>query len=55
MSGIPLTGGMRQAVIKIGRNAEAEFSLLAADGFSSGVLIKVSPDGEQYKIGTYRS
>ena len=27
----------------------------AADGFSSGVLIKVSPDGEQYKIGTYRS
>ena len=26
-----------------------------ADGRLSGVLIKISPDGEQYKIGTYRS
>ena len=33
MSGIPVTGGMRQAVIKIGRNPEGEFSLLSADGF----------------------
>lgn len=27
----------------------------AADGFYSGVLIKISPDGEQYKIATYMS
>lgn len=26
---------------------------VAADGFSSGVLIKISRDGEQYKIATY--
>lgn len=28
---------------------------VAADGFFSGVLIKISSDGEQFKVGTYRS
>ena len=32
MSGIPVTGGMRQAVIKIGR-VNGVFTLLSSDGF----------------------